>query len=76
MSSGTNQFNPFQTISSFNQVEELKNFIVSGTCIVAMTDIWDLYQNRFPNNVDVYFVHTLEENELEKKLKNLVIIKW
>ena len=48
MNSSINQFNPFQTISGFNQVEELKNFIVSDTCIVTMKDIWDLYQNRFP----------------------------
>ena len=69
MNSAINQFNPFQTISGFNQVEELKNFIVSDTCIVTMKDIWDLYQNRFPKNVDVYFVHSLEENELEKEIK-------
>ncbi len=64
-----NKFNPFQTIAGFSQIEELKNFIVSDTCIVTMSDLWELYKNRFPKNIDVYFVHTLEENELEKEIK-------
>ena len=69
MNSSINKFNPFPTIAGYNQVDELKNFIASDTCIITMKDIWDLYQNRFPKNVDVYFVHTLEENELENEIK-------
>ena len=72
-----NKFNPFQTIAGFNQIEELKNFIVSETCIVTMKDIWDLYSNRFPKNIDVYFVHSLEEKALNKeidKFKNYKMI--
>jgi len=63
-----NKFNPFQTIAGFNQIEELKNFVVSETCIVTMKDIWDLYSNRFPKNIDVYFVHSLEEKTLNKEI--------
>ena len=76
MNSFINKFNPFQTIAGYNQVNELKNFILPDTCIVTMKDIWALYHNRFPKNTYVYFVHTLEESELEKEIKNLVIIKW
>ena len=69
MNSFINKFNPFQTIAGYNQVNELKNFILTDTCIVTMKDIWELYHNRFPKNTDVYFVHTLEEIELEKEIK-------
>jgi len=69
MSLFINKFNPFQTIAGYNQVNELKNFILTDTCIVTMKDIWELYHNRFPKNTDVYFVHTLEEIELEKEIK-------
>ena len=72
-----NLFNPFQTISGFNQTQELENFIVPDTCVVTMDDIWKLYKNRFPKNIDVYFVNTLEENELERevsKFKNYKMI--
>ena len=72
-----NLFNPFQTISGFNQIQEIENFIVSETCIVTMHDIWKLYKDRFPKNIDVYFVKTLEEKELEKdisKFKNYKMV--
>ena len=63
-----NLFNPFQTITGFNQIQELENFIVSETCIITMNDIWNLYKSRFPKNIDVYFVNTLEEKDLEKEI--------
>ena len=68
MNLSINKFNPFQTIGGFNQIEELKNFVVSETCIVTMKDIWDLYSKRFPKNIDVYFVHSLEEKTLNKEI--------
>ena len=77
MNLSINKFNPFQTIGGFNQIEELKSFVVSETCIVTMKDIWDLYSNRFPKNIDVYFVHSLEEKALNKeidKFKNYKMI--
>ena len=67
--------NPFQTISGFNQTQELENFIVPNTCIVTMNDIWKLYKNRFPKNIDVYFVNTLEETELEKEVSKFINYK-
>ncbi len=70
-----NLFNPFQTISGFNQTQELDNFIVPETCIVTMDDIWKLYKNRFPKNIDVYFVNTLEETELEKEVSKFINYK-
>ena len=70
-----NLFNPFQTISGFNQTKELDNFIVPDTCIVTMDDIWKLYKNRFPKNIDVYFVNTLEETELEKEVSKFINYK-
>tara|TARA_B100000886_G_scaffold336739_1_gene296071 strand:- start:22 stop:1062 length:1041 start_codon:yes stop_codon:yes gene_type:complete len=70
-----NLFNPFQTISGFNQTQELENFIVPDTCIVTMDDIWKLYKNRFPKNIDVYFVNTLEEKELEKEVSKFINYK-
>ena len=72
-----NNFNPFQTISGFNQIDELANFISNETCVITMKDIWDLYKNRFPNNIDVYFVNTLEEENLDKeinKFKNYTML--
>ena len=73
--SNINLFNPFQTISGFNQTQELENFIVPDTCIVTMDDIWKLYKNRFPTNIDVYFVNTLEEKELEKEVSKFINYK-
>ncbi|MDB4860021.1 iron-containing alcohol dehydrogenase [Alphaproteobacteria bacterium] len=75
MNSFINKFNPFQTIAGYNQVDELKNFILPDTCIVTMKDIWELYHNRFPKNIDVYFVHTLEESELEKEIEKFTNYK-
>ena len=72
-----NLLNPFQTISGFDLTQELENFIVPETCIVTMNDIWQLYKNRFPKKIDVYFVNTLEEKELEKdisKFKNYKMV--
>ena len=77
MNNTINNFNPFQTISGFNQIDELTNFISNKTCVITMKDIWDLYKNRFPNNIDVYFVNTLEENNLDKeinKFKNYTML--
>ena len=74
MNSFINKFNPFQTIAGYNQVNELKNFILPDTYIVTMKDIWELYHNRFPKNTDVYFVHTLEEIELEKEIEKFLIM--
>jgi len=77
MNNTINNFNPFQTISGFNQIDELANFISNETCVITMKDIWDLYKNRFPNNIDVYFVNTLEENNLDKeinKFKNYTML--
>ena len=73
--SNINLFNPFQTISGFNQTQELENFIVPDTCIVTMDDIWKLYKNRFPKNIDVYFVNSLEEKELEKEVSKFINYK-
>ena len=68
MSNTINNFNPFQTISGFNQIDELANFISNKTCVITMKDIWDLYKNRFPKNIDVYFVNTLEEKNLDNEI--------
>ena len=40
-----------------------------------MDDIWKLYKNRFPKNIDVYFVNTLEETELEKEVSKFINYK-
>ena len=77
MNNTINNFSPFQTISGFNQINELANFITDKTCVITMKDIWDLYKNRFPNKIDVYFVNTLEENNLDKeinKFKNYTML--
>ena len=77
MENTINNFNPFQTISGFNQIDELANFIGNKTCVITMKDIWDLYKNRFPKNIDIYFVNTLEEKKLDKeidKLKNYTML--
>ena len=77
MNNTINNFSPFQTISGFNQINELANFITDKTCVITMKDIWDLYKNRFPNKIDVYFVSTLEEKDLDKeinKFKNYTML--
>ena len=77
MNNTINNFSPFQTIAGFNQIYELTNFITNKTCVITMKDIWNLYKNRFPNNIDVYFVSTLEEKDLNKeinKFKNYTML--
>ena len=77
MNNTINNFSPFQTIAGFNQINELTNFITNKTCVITMRDIWNLYKNRFPNNIDVYFVSTLEEKDLNKeinKFKNYTML--
>ena len=77
MNNTINNFNPFQTITGYNQIDELSNYITNKTCVITMEDIWDLYKNRFPNNVDIYFVNTLEEKNLDAeidKFKNYTML--
>ena len=77
MNSTINNFNPFQTVSGFNQINELVNFISDNTCVITMEDIWGLYKDRFPKNIDVYFVNSLEEKNLNKeidKFKNYTML--
>ena len=63
-----NNFNPFQTIIGYNLLDELKNFISKKTCIVTMDDLWKNFKSNFNNNVEVYFVKSLEEISLEKEI--------
>tara|TARA_B100001287_G_scaffold152637_1_gene128471 strand:+ start:1669 stop:2706 length:1038 start_codon:yes stop_codon:yes gene_type:complete len=77
MNSTINNFNPFQTVSGFNQIDELVNFISDKTCVITMEDIWELYKDRFPKHIDVYFVNSLEEVNLDKeinKFKNYTML--
>ena len=77
MNNTINKFNPFQTVSGFNQIDELVNFISDKTCVITMEDIWELYKDRFPKNVDVYLVNSLEEESLDKeinKFKNYTML--
>ncbi len=77
MNETINNFKPFDTIAGINQIEEIENYILPETIIVTMVDIWSLYKKRFPKNIDVYFVNTLEEKELERevsKFKNYKMI--
>ena len=77
MNETINNFKPFDTIAGINQIEEIENYILPETIIITMDDIWSLYKKRFPKNIDVYFVNTLEENELERevsKFKNYKMI--
>ena len=63
-----NNFNPFQTIIGYNLLDELKNFISKKTCIVTMDDLWKNFKSNFNNDVEVYFVNSLEEISLEKEI--------
>ena len=63
-----NNFNPFQTIIGYNLLDELKNFISKKTCIVTMDDLWKNFKSSFNNDVEVYFVNSLEEISLEKEI--------
>ena len=77
MNETINNFKPFDTIAGINQIEEIENYILPDTIIITMDDIWSLYKKRFPKNIDVYFVNTLEEKELERevsKFKNYKMI--
>ena len=56
-----NNFNPFQTIIGYNLLDELKHFISKKTCIVTMDDLWKNFKSNFDDNVEVYFVKSLEE---------------
>ncbi len=66
--SNLNNFKPFQTIVGYNLLDELKNFISSKTCIVTMEDLWEIFKSNLNTNVDVYFVKSLEEKELENEI--------
>tara|TARA_Y100000588_G_C14091730_1_gene854763 strand:+ start:40 stop:1077 length:1038 start_codon:yes stop_codon:yes gene_type:complete len=66
--SNLNNFKPFQTIVGYNLLDELKNFISSKTCIVTMEDLWEIFESNLDTNVDVYFVKSLEEKDLENEI--------
>ena len=77
MNETINNFKPLDTIAGINQIEEIENYILPETIVITMDDIWSLYKKRFPKNIDVYFVNTLEEKELERevsKFKNYKMI--
>ena len=71
MNETINNFKPFDTIAGFNQIEEIKNYILPETIIITMDDIWSLYKKRFPKNIDENFIADLKLS-IDKKYENFI----
>jgi glycerol-1-phosphate dehydrogenase [NAD(P)+] len=62
----------FTTIFGRNLVGELKNFVHYPYLVVTMSDLWDKFKHFFDDKmVGVYFVTTLDGDELEQELVKL-----
>ena len=62
----------FTTIYGRNLVGELPNFVHWPYLVVTMEDLWPKFEHYFDNNLaGVYFVNTLELDELGQELERL-----
>jgi len=64
--------NMFTTIYGRNLVAELPNFVHRPYLVVTMEDLWPKFEKYFDKNMaDVYFVNTLEYDELMKEMDKI-----
>ena len=62
----------FSTVFGRNLVGELPNFVSWPYLVVTMEDLWPKFEHHFDDNMaDVYFVETLEYEELVKQIETL-----
>lgn len=57
----------FNTIYGRNLIGELKNIVQRPYLVVTMEDIWSLFKDNFDRDAIVYFVKTLEYEDLLKE---------
>ena len=65
----------FKAVFGHNLLAEMPNFVPPTALIVTMEDIWKLFGHQLPKSVETYFVHSLEQTELEDDLKALAGIR-
>lgn len=62
----------FTTIFGRNLIGEMKNFVHYPFLVVTMPDLWDLFKDHFDHTLaGVYFVHTIDGDDLEQHLATL-----
>lgn len=61
----------FNTIYGRNLVSELKNIVQRPYLVVTMDDLWPIFEDAFDDDAIVFFVKTLEYEELIKQMEAL-----
>lgn len=54
----------FNTIYGHNLIAELKNIVQKPYLVVTMEDLWEIFKDKFDDQATVYFVDTLEYDEI------------
>ena len=58
----------FPVIFERNLLSEVAGFVMPKILVVTMEDLWPLFKNELPNEVEVYLVSSLERSYLESEL--------
>jgi glycerol-1-phosphate dehydrogenase [NAD(P)+] len=61
----------FTTIFGRNLIGELPNFVHRPCLVVTMEDLWSKFEPFFPHPTNVYFVHTLDVDDLYREAEKL-----
>ncbi|MEM7022334.1 MAG: iron-containing alcohol dehydrogenase [Pseudomonadota bacterium] len=61
----------FPTVFGRNLLAEAPDFVRPKMLVVTMEDLWPLFRNTLPPNVEPYCVHSMERTALEADLTNL-----
>lgn len=61
----------FTTIFGRNLIGELPNFVHRPYLVVTMEDLWPKFEPFFPHPTNVYFVHTLDVDDLYREAEKL-----
>ncbi len=58
----------FTTIFGRNLLAEVPGFVLPPMLVVTMEDLWPLFKDRLPDDVQVHLVHSMEREALEAEL--------
>ena len=58
----------FPIIFGRNLLSDVAGFVMPKVLVVTMEDLWPLFKNELPNEVEVYLVSSLERRYLESEL--------
>lgn len=61
----------FQTVLGRNLLAEIPNFVAEPLLVVTMEDLWSLFEKDLPDDAQLYFVQSMERQQLDGDLETL-----